>query len=548
MKNNICHIVSLLCIVSMYACEEEIRTLHKSMWAHYLQYSHGADARKWYDELLSTECPAYTYKGYLQFLHANGNAQEILALKDIVYTLFKNDPDMRFMYAMSLKKIGNRQEADDELVKLSIDFGDHGEIVFYATEALVQRKELDNALSLLTNYINRSPQRPNMFVYYFLKAQIALQLGNYNEALANAKISVEKYDRFDKGHLLTALIYEYLGNIQEAVGEYERYLAVTDEPQKQIQDHMAQLMLQQQISSSAKRTSVIDEYNQALVYYHQKNYQQALAMLNAYDAKHPQQEDARLLRIQILLDTNNIVLTLNLLTQWIEQDITNELWYKTMLLIAKHPQCTKMCAVAMESIHTKNSSAQMPLYYVADFYTRLAQYDKAAHYYNLIINRASLPEHVRLKALYQLAALYYDSARYEDLDRLLKKNEQSVEKFLPLCNVYVYFYATKGNDLTRAIKLSKHIQSQQKNPHYADTLALIAYKQKKYTDAKKILDIAHIQSPRDAAIHARLAKTYYKIGDKRQAKKMMERAYVLARNDRERALAHKWSLRWKYND
>lgn len=220
------------------------RNLHDYMWANYLQF--GGDvqqAHKWYKNILSNNSSVYVHKGYVNFLYEAGNYRHIIQLMQRMNSVFEDDSDIQLIFARSLRKEGQKKQAEELIIKLSRVCKKNVEVAFEATQIYIERKELENALHAIDDILNNSPKKPNFFVFYFLKAQIYAQLNELNNAYDNINMCLEGNPRFDKGWLLRAIIKEQEGDLPEAIKSYTSYLETADNPDKKVRQHLLELFL-----------------------------------------------------------------------------------------------------------------------------------------------------------------------------------------------------------------------------------------------------------------------------------------------------------------
>src|SRR2546430_2720766 len=83
--------------------------------------------------------------------------------------------------------------ADDRFIRLNDKHKTNPELAFNAANSYLRRKEPENALKVINNYLNNSPRKPTNFLFHFMIAQIQLQLNNKEEALKSVQKSLEMH-------------------------------------------------------------------------------------------------------------------------------------------------------------------------------------------------------------------------------------------------------------------------------------------------------------------------------------------------------------------
>ncbi len=201
-----------------------------------------SNTQRLYNQMLKDNPSIYVYKGYIPFLFGINDHKAIVNLIPTLDTTFTSDPDIQQLFALSLEKLGNQQESDARFIVLNNQFKDNQVIAFKTATIFLQRKENENALATIDNFLNSSPKKSNNFIFYFLKAQIYVQLNNLEKALDSITTCLKLHPQFDKGWLLFALLNEQAGKLTDAVQGYSTFLELAGD-NKEVAQRLIQLKM-----------------------------------------------------------------------------------------------------------------------------------------------------------------------------------------------------------------------------------------------------------------------------------------------------------------
>ncbi len=534
---------ALVCL-GIYFCTYA-NDLHQHFWASYLGNSQ--QAQKWWDLIAETpQRSIFTNKGYLHFLHAHNNHKRIIELMPKLEETFKKDPDIQLVFVVALKKTGKEQEADDKLLRLSHTFKLLPEIVFQATETLVKRKETKNAISLLDDYLNSAPRRPNNFIFHFLKAQIYMNMRDFTQARAQIQQCLDAHPRFPQGWLLLAMLEEQSGQLDQAIKGYSSYLELIG-PNKQIQHHLLELVFKQKSAQRNQQIMFINKscLTKALLLFERKQYKTALQQVNSCLNQNQSDSNTRLLKIQILTALRDFDEAVATLTAWIAQEPDNTAWYQAMHLLPRaHVPIIKIIN-ALSAIHKQHPQKTLPVLYIADLYTKEGNIEQAIVYHTKALELVD-NQQLKTRILYQLSMIHYEKGEYKTMLSFLEQIEKMEHAYPPAHNLHAYYYATKGKDLNKAQTLCNKAHNHDKNnPHFLDTQAIIFYKQHNYDKAHNLLKALNEKEPNDSTILINLAKTYNKLGNMEQARSTIDHAQQHAKTEYEKkktaTLAYRWN-------
>ncbi|MDP3889281.1 MAG: hypothetical protein Q8Q25_01920, partial [bacterium] len=490
------------------------QNLHGYMWANYQQFAGNMKtAQNWYTHLLSNNSSIYTYKGFIDFLYKTNNYQQIVSVMNSVGNTFDNDPDVQIIFGHALHAVGKNQEGNALFIKLSRQFKNNLEIVFEAAKAYLMQKELENALQVIDTLLNTTPKKPNYFVLYFLKAQINMQLNRLEQALKNVQESIAIHPHFDKSWLLFGILQEKQGMLQDAIKGYTSYLETTEQADKQIEQHLLKLLLQQKTQQHNTNTSLFNKtcYQKALILFERKQYKQALEQIDNCLKLNTEQTDSQLLKIQILHSMQAYEEATNTLVQWLNKNPDNTILLGTLHLLARSGAPLSPIINAFEQLAQKNPANQWPPLYLADLYTRVHNSEKALTYHAKALKLVTDIK-LRSKIHFQMGILHYERQEYDAMLTLLENARSQGSDFPPLLNLLAYYYATKGKQLPKAQELiTQTLKQDPNNPHFLDTQATIWYKQGNINKAYKLLSHLARNVPDDAMILIHLGKMYHKL-------------------------------------
>lgn len=524
------------------------QNLHRYMWANYRQFG-GQDkqANQWYEEIFASKKPSvFTNRGYLFLLDHSKNYERIITLMPKLKDTFAKDIDIQLIFVNALRKTGKTTEADDLLLNLHKNYKTNPEVAFHAAEAFMRRKELKNAISTIDDYLNSSPERPNNFIFYFLKSQAYTKLNDFKKAQESIQRCLDAHPKFPQGWLLYALIQEQVGKIGKAIEGYTSYLEIAG-GNKQIEQHLLSLVLQQKAVGQSKQVVVLNRscFEKAIVLFERKDFRSALKQIDECLVQNPNDTKARLLKVEILTSLGEYDTVINQLTTWALEPSEPQIWLQALHLLSRATQAPHPKIIAaLEKIHHQKSTLILPVLLLADLYSRSDKTDNAMAY---LQKSLLFPQSNELKAriLYQMGIIHYEKMQYSAMKQALEQVLSSGIEYPPALNLLAYYYATEGKQLDKANELvQKALDKDKSNPHFLDTKAVILYKQGKYKEALSILEPIAKTTPHDSTILIHLAKTYRKLGDLTQACMVLDGAKKCAINHYEQetttALLNQW--------
>lgn len=247
-------IALLLCLTLNVLGEFSSDDLHASFWANYTGFGQKhAQAFAWYKKYLCKQnTPGYMYRGLLHLFKQTNNLKQIIALMPLVEQAFEHDVEMQMIFIHALQETGNELGCEERIIKLASKIKDNQELSFLAAQTFIKRKEPENALSTINDYLLHAGNRLNNFIFHFLKAQIYISLGKTSDALGELQKSLELHPTFDKGWLLYGLLQEQSGNLKKAIKGYKQFLETTDQPIPHIHEHLLRLLLKQKTQTQTQ--------------------------------------------------------------------------------------------------------------------------------------------------------------------------------------------------------------------------------------------------------------------------------------------------------
>jgi predicted Zn-dependent protease len=380
-----------------------------------------------------------------------------------------------------------------------------------------------------------------------MKAQIYIQLNKKKEALAAVQKSLEMHPRFDKGWLLLALLHEQENQLNEAIKGYTNFLEITGESNKEVEQHVLGLIFKLKIKGNNTKPVQINKVciDNALRLFEKKQYQKALDDLDECIKKDSKNNEAKLLKIEILSAINLKNKAAEQLKIWIDQEPKNSLWYKILHLLTQTNFPVKEVIAILLFIEKRHPETILPSLYLADLYTRTKNYKAALKkHHKALAATKNMP--LREKIIFQIAFIHYEAKQFKEFKKVIAQARNHTIKYAPLLNLIAYYYTTQEIRLEIASPLIAHaLEQDANNPHFLDTQATIYLKQGNSAQALLILEkIAQIV-PSDYTVMVHLAQAMHGEGKIDQAIKILEAAHCHARKSQD-ALESKLLLgQWK---
>jgi tetratricopeptide (TPR) repeat protein len=250
---------------------ESTNTLHHYMMGSFQSFQKDSvNAEKHYNKAFEQEISPYAYKGQLHNLYEQKKFAEIVALMPKLETIFKDHIDIQLIFAQSQLQTGDTKGYGERVITLNKKFTKSKEAAFQATQVYIDRKELENALTVINEFLDTNARTQFSFIFHFLKAQIYTQLNKKEEAIKSAHKAIKSNPRFDKAWLLIGLLEEQINNIPNAIDAYIKLLKLSTTNPK-LEKHLLHLSFKQHVQKGQTEITINKNcFNQALMLFKEK--------------------------------------------------------------------------------------------------------------------------------------------------------------------------------------------------------------------------------------------------------------------------------------
>lgn len=530
-------IIALGIATNICATDQSTQNLHSYIMANYFQF--GSDLKNagyWYQQIVPDHHAQYIYLGYVPYLSASKSFSQIVDLIPQLDKSFKNHQELQMHFATALEITGKKDDAFARLIELNDKNKSHQELAFKVVQLYVERHEPENALRVIDNLLNNSARKPNNYIFLFLKSQIYVQLNKKDLALASIQECIQAYPKFDKSWLLYAVLQEHQGKLEEAIKGYTTYLEISPGLNSEIQRHLVTLNFRQKLVTQHASIDSKEDLNSAAQLFENKEFGKALEKVTSYLAKHADDTQARLLKLQILAQLKQFDAALTAIQEWASVVNESELWIKALHLLTYIGLDIHKAIKTVEALQKKQPNSIPLALYKVDLMLRASTSSdttlKALEQALKIITDTS----IKTKLVFQKALLEYEHKKWHHAQKTLEDSLAWVEDYPPLHNLLAYIYASKANDLDKAEQyIAKALAQDADNPHFLDTKAVILYHRKNYADAISILEKVATAHPHDFTVHCHLGRCYQKQGNTNLATQLFQKATGLAKNDYEKS-------------
>lgn len=522
-------------ILSTQSATSSVANYQLYLCAQYGQLQNDlAHVGDYYKKLFANKAPEYIYPGYISHLFQSRNYKSIISLLPTLSSDIQKRTDMMLLLAQSYEHDGQEKKSSQLFKQLYEKNPSSIEFSYYAAAAYVRDKETTKALELIESYLSANPTSHKNFIFYFLKAQILVNLNKKDEALKSLKECISLMPTFEQGWLLYGAINELSQNIEGAIEGYQQYLQLVGS-NKMVELQLAALMTKSQKNSPIE--------NEALYYFQHKNYEKAMEMVEKELKRSPNALSYQILKIEILCATKKETEALLTIKQWILESPSNEQLYKLVHLLYFAGLEINTITVMLQDLEKKIPDYSFATLYLADLYLRTKKYENALDSLKKLLKK-SLPDEIKTKTLYQCSLIHYQNNDWKALKSCLEQAYSLDKTFDPILNLLAYYYATKEKNYNKAQELiSQALIYQPNNPHYLDTQGMIWYKKEEYEKAQLIFLKATQLFPRDPYILKHLGKALYKTGNILEAKNAFDRAHLITINQKKKKSVQEWLQR-----
>lgn len=523
-------------------------SIHQYCWGHYKLYEgNKALASKLFHNAgnLQPQYNKFTLSGKVELLFENQQYKEIIALYHENRDYFEQKIILKKMYALSLEKTGKKKESETIFIELNKQCSTDTEIAFYTANIYINNKNLHNALQVIDTILAHQNTH-NSFIFYFLEAQIYLDMGNITEAKKAVENALKLNPAFDKAWLLFSLVAEQEQLWNKAIEGYNTFLSLQESAKinQQLKRHILELMLLQEKAASLHKTPnhLVDRFNQALSHMQHKNYKQALICIEHCVKQELHNKTYALLKIEALLHVKEYKQLADYFTILLNQDNPQNYWYLMIDYIVKKEKNFLPYAVSLLE-HLGNKTNTTPFLYLAHIYIQDKQWENAQK----ILKQLSVflkDTPLACTVNHQLALIYFIQEQYNLTIQTLKNNIENFPNHICSLNLLANAYLETKNILKAAKIIAKARVIDTKNPHLMDTHAAILFEQMQYKQAKDLLTKALAFAPNDATIILHLAQIAHQEGNLVHAQELLKKAKKEAFYDHEHRMAEKLYNAW----
>lgn len=513
-------------------------------WGHYNRLSKRSDvAHEYFNKLIKTGWYRPGYEGLVLNLSDTHNFYPILNLESEIATHLSDNPEIQLTFVKACEACNQTAKAEKLLMNLEQYTTSHQEIAYGAAMAYIRHNQPEKSLSLIRQYLQaHEEEKPHDFIFYFLESQIYMNLKQPEKAKESITRALELNPQFDQGWLLSGLIHELAGQIDQAIKGYQTFLDLVGKDE-QVEQQIIRLMMQKK-APAIPNITVQELVERAMMHYHNRQFTAALNIINKCLAADPSCKAAILLKLDILSQTGKYAEAIELLENLIAYQPANPEWYRALHILYHASPYKEQIIHMLKKNESLYDQQILPLLYYADIMLLEKQYAQAVASLKKALYKVQSNE-LKAKILYQIARAYYDSGNVTPLAQIAQQALSFNHSYTPLFNILAYYYATKGKDLPAAQKfINKALYFEHNNIHYLDTQALIWYKNGSLKKSVTLLKKLYTSYPHDFYIRKHLSKALYKLGSKQDALHLLKGAESLTTDSYQKERTLKLFKRW----
>jgi hypothetical protein len=149
--------------------------------------------QKYYAQLAVLRAPVFSLAGYLEHLFQLQHYSTIVRLIPELGDSFNDNKDIQIIIGQTLELVGKPYDAETIFINLYPSCKNQPDVCYYAAAAQARRNNFTQALAIVDDYLNNTTQRPNHFMFYFLKSKIFQSLNQQKEAAESLQQGMSLY-------------------------------------------------------------------------------------------------------------------------------------------------------------------------------------------------------------------------------------------------------------------------------------------------------------------------------------------------------------------
>jgi len=502
---------------------EEQASERKDQYFLYLiatyQFSSGKaqESFKTYQSLFKYRPSPHAYSGFLNLLSTLGQFKSITSLYEQNEAQFEKafgqDIAMQLIRAQAYLGINQDAKAEKIFTALSSKHPDSDQVAYFTTIAYIKNNQLDKAMDFIDKCLKKSSLRSKHFLFHFLKSKIYIQQKKLTLALKEIEKSLQFFPRFDRGWLFKAMLLEQMGNINDAINGYKKFLDLTGRDML-IEKQLVQLLFAEQRFSEAlkymkrMKTNSPDYYfDLAVLELKSGNQKHATVYIDKAIKLSPTFNKARLLKAELLLRNQKTEELLAFMHDWITCAPEDLATIQTMVLLRKTGVASGDIIEALKAAEKIKPHINI-VAAIADLSLEANNYDQAIAYYRKIADETHDQE-LKSKTLFHIGYIYFVQKKPALMESMLEQAIKCSQVYPSAYNLLAYHYAESNKNLEEALSLAnKAIASSPQCYYYLDTKGYVLHRLGKDSIALKIFDHALTLAPHDSVIqqHRALAQ------------------------------------------
>jgi tetratricopeptide (TPR) repeat protein len=494
---------------------------YKFLKATYLHYTGKLDQSfEIFQQILIKKHSDFIYEALLQLLFDRCDFAMIATLTEKKQKefdiLFKNNLSARLIIAQSFLNIGQEEKAEQLFQTLIKEYPNDEQIAYHIAIFYIKKNNFNEALEFLNTKIENPAMSSKHFLFYFLKSKVYMLVNQPKQALNSVEKSLSLFPKFDRGQLLKAALLEQLGYVNEAIKGYEGFLNIVGRDIAIEKQLVHLLFSQQQFDKAAiylkkmKGNSSEYYFDLALIELSAKKFTQALENINkAIEIKKDKEFDqARILKVEILIALSDISKALSFMQQWIFEKPDSSTALQTLMLLRKEYASTQDIIEILEKLSSTDKQNSIIFSALADLYLEKKQYEKSLFYYQKIVS-VTINTAIKSKTLFQIGYVQFLKNDFKQMEITLKDAMKYHPTYPSVYNLLAYHYAQQNYNLEEALQfIDKAITSHPGCHCYLDTKGCILLKLGRKEEAINFFEQALKKSPQDATILEHLKKAH----------------------------------------